>query len=373
MRKKIGLIVNPIAGMGGKVGLKGTDGEDILLKAISLGAKPESPKRVIEALKQMTALKADVDILTCPGDMGENEAKACGFNTFLVEDTVSKKTTAQNTERAVKKMIEAGVDLLIFAGGDGTARNIYNAAKDKLTVLGIPAGVKIHSAVFATSPRNAGELSVLYMMKKSAGVREAEVMDIDEDAIRDQRVVSRLYGYLRVPYQRKMVQNLKAGQAKNEDDIINSIALAVVNKMKDDCLYIIGPGTTTRAVMKRLGLKNSLIGVDVVKNRSLIANDVNEAQLLNLSKDNKLKIIVTVIGGQGYVFGRGNQQISPAIIRKAGKENIMIIAAASKIIALSEKTLLVDTGDDETNRMMAGYIKVKTGTKENMICRIDAG
>jgi len=373
MQKKIGLIVNPIAGMGGKVGLKGTDGNDIFLKAISLGAQPESPKRTIEALNAMSALKDEVDIFTGPGDMGENEAKACGFNTIPLGTIDPRKTTARDTEHVAQKMCEAGVDLLLFAGGDGTARNIYNIVKNRLTVLGIPTGVKIHSAVFATTPRNAGELSVLYLKKNSTGIREAEVMDIDEDAVRDQRVVARLHGYLRVPFKKRLLQNLKAGQIKKEEVTINSIATVVVNKMEDDCIYIIGPGTTTRAIMERLGLKNTLIGVDVIKSRALLANDVSESQLLKLVNGNKVKIVVTVIGGQGYLFGRGNQQISHKVIKKAGKKNIMVIAAASKIIALGQAPLLVDTGDEDTNRMMRGYIKVTTGLKEKIICRVDAG
>ena len=372
-KKKLGLIVNPIAGMGGKVGLKGTDGSEILSKALSLGAQPESPKRTIEALKAMLSLMDDIEILTGPDDMGQNQAVVCGFDPVPIGVIDSSRTTAQDTERIAEKMGKLGVDLLLFAGGDGTARNIQKIVENKLIVLGIPAGVKIHSAVFATTPRTAGELALQYLSGNQVGIREAEVMDIDEDAIRDQRVVSSLYGYLRVPYRKRMVQSVKAGQAKTEDSDLKSIAEGVVRKMEKDCIYIMGPGTTVRAVMQRLGLKNTLIGVDVVKNGELIANDVNEDQLLQIIEGNRFKIVVTVIGGQGYLFGRGNQQISHQIIKKAGKENIMVIASVSKLLALEEQALLVDTGDADTNQLMNGYIKVMTGFKEKTICRVDAG
>ena len=373
MRKRLGLIVNPIAGMGGKVGLKGTDGYQVLSRALSLGAQPESPQRTIEALKAMSSLIDEIEMITGTGDMGENQARVCGFDPIPIGTIDSSKTTAQDTERIAKKMCEFGVDLLLFAGGDGTARNIQKIVKNKLIVLGIPAGVKIHSAVFATTPRTAGVLALQYMSGNKVGIREAEVMDIDEDAFREQRVVSSLYGYLRVPYIKRMVQNVKAGQTRTEDDDLQSIAQGVVSKMAQDFIYIIGPGTTTRAVMQCLGLKNTLIGVDVVKNGKLVASDVNEDQLLNIIEGNRFKIVVTVIGGQGYLFGRGNQQISHQIIKKAGKENIVVIAGLSKLLALEARALFVDTGDVDTNRMLNGYIKVRTGFKEKTIFRVDAG
>lgn len=373
MKKKLGLIVNPIAGMGGKVGLKGTDGSEVLSRAISLGAKPESPKRSIEALQIISSLKDNIEILTGPGDMGENQAKACGFNPVTIGTINSGNTSASDTERIAEKMCEIGVDILLFAGGDGTARNIYNIVGNRLVVLGIPTGVKIHSAVFATNPRTAGELAMLYINGDRIAIRDAEVMDINEDAYRAQRVVASLYGYLRVPYKKRMVQNVKAGRPKTEEAELKSIAEGMVRTMEKDCVYIMGPGTTTRTVMQCLGLKNTLIGVDVVKNKVLIGSDVNERQLLGIIRDNRFKIVVTVIGGQGYLFGRGNQQISHQIIEKAGKENIIVIADVSKLLALEDRTLLVDTGDVATNQMMNGYIKVTTGFKEKTICRVEAG
>ena len=194
MKKKAGLIVNPIAGMGGKVGLKGTDGAEILKKAILIGATPEAPGRAIRALERLKGLQEDLHLLTCPGKMGEHEIAGFGFEHTVLGSAPPGATTAEDTEQAAKEMVASGVDLLLFVGGDGTARNIYNAVGDKVPVLGIPAGVKMHSAVFGTTPGNAGELAKRFLKGKAVGTREAEVMDIDEDAFRDQRLSARLYG-----------------------------------------------------------------------------------------------------------------------------------------------------------------------------------
>lgn len=368
--KKIGLIVNPIAGMGGKVGLKGTDGLQIVAKARAMGAVPESPRKTVLALEVLNSMKNDIKIVTCSGDMGENVARQSGFKTEVIM-SVSDMTTSDDTEKAALCMLQEYVELIVFAGGDGTARNIYNSIGDRVPVIGIPAGVKIHSAVYATNPKNAGRIALLYLENKVGHIREAEVMDIDEDAFRDGRVTASLYGFLKVPYERNLIQNLKAGRTGSEQSSLNSIADQIIKNMENDVLYVIGPGTTTRPIMERLDLYNELLGVDVVMNRKLVANDVNEAELLNLLEDRRAYIIVTVIGGQGYIFGRGNQQISSDVIKKVGKDNIIVIATKNKLVSLEGSPLLVDTGSDDVNKMLAGYIRVLTGHREEMIYRVE--
>jgi predicted polyphosphate/ATP-dependent NAD kinase len=370
MKRKIGLIVNPIAGMGGKVGLKGTDGPEILRKAIEIGATPESPIRASQALKALAGLKKDLLVLTYPGEMGESELRAVGFDWRLIGSIRSDDTTAQDTERAAREMLEAGVELLLFVGGDGTARDIYNAIGDELPVLGIPAGVKMHSAVFGTTPRSAGELATLFLRGKARGTREAEVMDIDEEAFRDQRLSARLYGYLRVPFQRRLIQGVKAGRTAAESSDVTAIALDVIGQMIPGCCYIIGPGTTTREIMRVLDIPNTLLGVDVIVDKSLVAADANEAQLLQTIQDRPAKIVVTIIGGQGYLFGRGNQQISHKVIQSVGKDNIIPVATKAKIFALQGDPMLVDTGNETVNRMLTGHISITTGQKERLMYRV---
>lgn len=368
--KKLGLIVNPIAGMGGRVGLKGSDGEEILRKAIELGAVPTSPGRAVEALRRLAPIKDRIELITYPREMGEDEARECGFDPVVIGSITRGRTTAADTKRAAREMLELGVDLILFSGGDGTARDVYGAVDQKVPVLGIPAGVKIHSAVFAVNPSSAGDLAVMYLQGKPTVLRESEVMDVDEEAFRGGLVSARLYGYLRVPYEKALVQSSKAGSAAEEEFAMEAIASDIVENMESDYIYIIGPGTTTRSIAEKLGLDKTLLGVDVVHRGRLLASDVNEAQLLRLVRGRKAKIVVTVIGGQGFIFGRGNQQISPRVIREVGGENIIVVATPNKLASLRGKPLLVDTGDKETDKMLDGYFKVVTEYGRRVVCRV---
>ena len=358
--------------MGGRVGLKGSDSYEILKKARELGAEPESPGRAVEALKKISRIKDNIELVTYPYEMGEDEAKQCEFSPTVIGSVKKGNTTSCDTKNAAKEMQELKVDLLLFAGGDGTARDIYNVIGDKIPALGIPAGVKIHSAVYATTPQNAGDLAAMYLGRESPGIRlrQAEVMDIDEQAFREDRLSAKLYGYLKVPYERRLVQSAKAGSVSEEEAAMDAISYDVINNMQDDYLYIIGAGTTTRGIMEKLGLKNTLLGIDAVYKGDLAGLDLNEAQLLKLIEGKRTKIVVTVIGGQGYIFGRGNQQISAEVIKKVGKENIIVVATKNKILSLQGNPLLVDTGDNEVNKILTGYIKVITGLNERVMLRV---
>jgi len=369
-KKKLGFIVNPIAGIGGRVGLKGSDGQEILKRAIELGAVPTSPSRAVEALRRIAHLKDGVELVTYPYDMGEDEARQCGFDPIVIGSITKGKTTSADTKNAVRELLKLKVNLILFAGGDGTARDIFDAVGEKLPVIGIPAGVKIHSGVFAINPRSAGDLAAAYLQGKPTVVREAEIMDIDEQAFREDRVSAKLYGYLRIPYEKTMVQSPKAGSVAGEESSTEAIAFDIIDSMQDDYIYIIGPGTTTRPIMEKLGLKKTLLGVDMVHKGKLVASDVNEAQLLKLIEGKKAKIVVTVIGGQGFIFGRGSQQISPEVIRKVGRENIVIIATPNKLASLRGEPFLVDTGDEEVDKMLSGYVKVITGYGRRVVYKV---
>ncbi|HHY93814.1 MAG TPA: ATP-NAD kinase family protein [Firmicutes bacterium] len=369
-RRRLGLIVNPVAGMGGKLGFKGTDGEEILARCRQMGAVPEAPLRAVEALKRLLPIKDDLEIVTYPREMGEDEAREAGFEPAVIGSTVPGNTTAMDTRRAAQDLARYGVDLLLFAGGDGTARDVYAAVDGKAVALGIPAGVKIHSAVYAINPRRAGELAMLYLQGRVTRTREAEVMDIDEVAFRQGRVSAALYGYLMVPHEQVFVQSMKAGRKEAEEIDAENIAFYVLDNMQDDCLYIVGPGTTTRAIKAKIGPGGTLLGVDAVLNKQFLARDVNEGQLLGLIQGRKAYIVVTVIGGQGYIFGRGNQQISSRVIREVGRENIIVVATRQKMASLGDKPLLVDTGDEETDRMLSGYVRVVTGYHEQMLAKV---
>ena len=379
----LGLIVNPIAGMGGRVGLKGTDGEDTRQEALALGAKPLAGKRAMEALtvvsRGMPELTPELTIITCAGRMGEDVVKACGMLAHVIAGIPNdeRNTTSSDTRRAALEMQMLGVDLLLFAGGDGTARDICDAwsssepcAAPQMPVLGIPSGVKMHSGVFALTPRRAGEIALKFIGDQTMDVLDAEVMDIDEESFREGRVSATLYGYLKTPAAQDGIQSTKAGSLPHDDADLEGIGRQVAADMMDDTLYIIGPGTTTAAISEQLGIENTLLGVDVARNGVTLAKDATETTLLELTERAPARIVVSVIGGQGYIFGRGNQQISPSLIRRVGKENIAVVATRSKLLGLGGRPLLVDTGDAKLDEELCGYTRVITGYQQSHIYKV---
>ena len=369
----LGFIVNPVAGLGGRVGLKGSDGLIIQQQARKLGAVPEALDRAAEAMKMLKKSASDLEkIVTYPGEMGENVAVRCGFSPIIIGDICQGKTTAADTRNAAHEMLTLGVDLILFAGGDGTARDICEAVGDAVPVIGIPAGVKLHSAVFGVNPVRTGELAAQFLRDEIHTLRTAEVMDIDEAAYRQGIVSPRLFGYLRIPYQRRLVQARKSPNPVGEEATLHAIALDVIDHM-DENYYIIGPGTTTRPILNILGLSKTLIGVDVVCGRKLVIADANETSLLELLENHAAKVVVTPIGGQGFIFGRGNQQISPKVLRKIGLDNIIVISTPEKILSLGGRPLLVDTGDYEIDKALSRHIKIVTGYEERIVYPVSGG
>lgn len=371
--KRLGLIVNPVAGMGGRVGLKGSDGAETLRRAKELGATKTSPARAAEAMKHLAAMKDQIELYTYPGEMGEDEAQSVGFEPKVLGEIKTGETTSADTKAAASEMARLGVDLLLFAGGDGTARDVCEAIDGNVLALGIPTGVKIHSGVYAVSPAAAGELAAKYLRGEVSSVQQSEVMDIDEEAFRENRLSARLYGYLRVPREEAYVQGSKEATPVQEDENLKAIAADLADEMRPDTLYVLGPGSTISSVAEHLGLAKTLLGVDVVQGGRIVASDVNEEQLLKIVTGRRTKIVVTVIGGQGFVFGRGNQQISPRVIRAVGRENIVIAATPAKLETLHGKPLLVDTGDPALDAELTGYTRVITDYGRRVVYRIRAG
>ena len=292
------------------------------------------------------------------------------INYQLVFSPNTWPSTASDTETAAKAMADHGVDLLLFAGGDGTARNICAAVGNQTTVLGIPAGVKIHSGVYAISPQAAGKLVAKLIAGELVSLSEAPVMDIDEQAFRDGVVKARRFGEMRIPAQLRYVQSVKMGGKESEELVLADLAAYVVSQMDDNVRYVMGSGSTVAAVMAELGLDNTLLGVDVVENGELIAKDVTAAQLLALVQDYPSQLIITLIGGQGHVFGRGNQQLSPAVIRAIGRDNILLIASKAKLQQLEGRPLLADTGDAQLDKQLTGLINVLTGYNDYVMYRL---
>jgi predicted polyphosphate/ATP-dependent NAD kinase len=410
----LGLVVNPIAGMGGRVALKGTDG--VVEEALKRGAKPVSPFRAVEFLK---ALKRNLEnagnfpeVITCRGEMGEEETNAAGVKVSQTLQIPLSKTirnqqadyseegssssfvsNADDTKAAVKEFIKWKADIIIFVGGDGTARDVLDAlnesrrqvrlAEKKVNgsanssrtdssfppVLGVPSGVKMYSGVFALNPVDAAEIVSLFFEGK-AEIDELEVMDIDEEAFRSDRLSMRLYGYLKCPYvpMRSQASKEVSPEITDEKENQEAIAKTIVETMNPNGIYLLGPGTTVKSLAELLNVRKTMLGVDVYYKGRVIAADATEETILNeLEKHGGGRntwIIVSPIGRQGIIFGRGNQQISPKIIRKVGKEHIILSATRVKIRDLDGGTLKVDTGDKTVDNMLRGYVKVLTDYRE---------
>lgn len=356
-RFRLGIIINPLAGLGGSVALKGSDG--VALDALSKGAVPQAMSRMAQALSQIETDKAHIQVVTASGDMGENIALKMGFHTEVVYQA-ALNTQAQDTQAAAAELLKHHLDLLLFAGGDGTARDIYTIVDDALPVLGVPAGVKIHSGVYGVTPYASGIVVKQLLDGELVSLMSADVMDIDETLFRQGRVQAKRFGEMQVPASPRYVQAVKQGGVEREEWVLADIAADAIEQM-DDELFIMGSGSTLAFVMEEMGLDNTLLGVDLIKQQTLIQTDLTAAELLEQTKNQKVKLMITLIGGQGHILGRGNQQLSPALIRQIGKENIIILATRTKLKALAGRPLIIDSGDPVLDKSLGGYYKITTG------------
>lgn len=355
---RIGFLVNPIAGMGGAVGLKGTDG--LSQEAASRGARPVAPKRARSFL-EVLALDPEASkllFLTASGRMGEEILMDLGFRYQVVYHS-PEHSEAHDTRLACGELRQQGIELILFCGGDGTARDVASSAGD-IPVLGIPAGVKMHSGVFAISPQAAAELTMAYA-KRELKTRETEIVDVDEELYRQGELQTRLYATARTPYKPVLVQERKRlYSSSNEEEFKDQIALFAKEFMRDGSAYILGAGTTTARIAELLGVEKTLLGVDVVQDGKLVLKDAAEKDLLNLlDKVDRAMIIVSPIGAQGFILGRGSQQISPKVLRKAGIKKLIVVATPHKLEEL--QSLLVDTGDPKLDIELSGRRQVVTG------------
>lgn len=274
IRFRLGLVINPLAGLGGSVGLKGSDG--VAEQALALGAEPKAIKRMMQALEVIVPFANDIEIITASGVMGEDAANALGFNSRVVYQT-PEKTQAVDTQAVVRTLLNEPLDLLLFAGGDGTARDVYSVFEqavidDKLPVLGVPAGVKIHSGVYGITPHAAGMVVKMLLEGELVSLMSADVMDIDEVAFRQGTVRAKRFGELLVPAEPRYVQAVKMGGKEVDELVLADIAADVIQQMEDE-LYIMGSGSTVAFVMEELGLDNTLLGVDLIQDKILVASD----------------------------------------------------------------------------------------------------
>jgi predicted polyphosphate/ATP-dependent NAD kinase len=369
---KIGLIVNPIAGMGGRVGLKGTDGPDTLALALERGAVPQAGVRSRRALARLADRVPGVRLTVAAGQLGSDWADGKGLDLTVVQPP-ALTGTAQDTASAVSTMDDC--DMILFAGGDGTARDVAGALATGQAMLGIPCGVKMHSGVFAVTPDAAGAM-IADMIASPDRIRwndQAEVMDIDENALRKGHIAPVLYGYARVPVLRNRMQAAKGGPRVDAGVALAGAAAEVLAGMENGTLYIIGPGTSAGSVVHAAGHVPTLLGIDAMLDGDVIGRDLDAAQLEDLTKGRDLRVILGVTGQQGFLIGRGNQQIAPDILARATRDGLIILASEDKLQTLSQPVLWIDSGSPELDADLVGYLRVRTGRGRQTMMRLSAG
>jgi len=373
----VGFIINPISGMGGSVGLKGTDGEEILQRAIQLGAEPNAMNRAREFLKELLSIRQKLKFITCPRNMGASVLEELNFFYETIVDPLFNdikgdfKTSAEHTIVAAERMKEKDdIKLIIFFGGDGTARDVVKAVGKDIPCLGIPTGVKIYSSVFSLNPRIAASI-IMQFLWDEIPLKESEVLDIDEEEYRKGNLVSKLYGYLLTPFNPDFSQRSKMGTPDTDLNNQERIAKRIVEDLERDTYYLLGPGTTTKAIADLLNQKKTVLGIDLLCNERIIAHDLNENKILEHVDGKKVKIITSLIGRQGFLFGRGNLQFTPQVLKKIGAKNVIIIATKFKLMNIPNQILRIDTRDAELDELLKGFYRVIVDYDELQICKVD--
>lgn len=366
---RLGLLVNPFAGIGGALALKGSDGAEIREKALTMGAQKKAIDRTRLALEHIVPIKDQVQLYLASGEMGETLAKQMGFSYSVVYQPENTQTESQDTEATARALLAQQVDLILFAGGDGTARNVCHVIGNLVPVLGVPAGCKIHSAVYGITPAATGRVLKQVIEGEIVSVSDSEVMDIDEALFRQGKVNARQYGEMQVPTELRYIQAVKMGGKESDELVLADIAAHVIEIIEDnpEYLFVMGSGSTVDFVMQELGINNTLLGVDVIKNKQLVASDVTASELCKLTAHQNHKLVLTLIGGQGHIIGRGNQQLSANFLKQLPKENILLIATKSKLSNLCGRPLIVDSGDDSVDQRFSGLVSIITGYHDQVL------
>ncbi|UCF50060.1 MAG: ATP-NAD kinase family protein [Thermoplasmatales archaeon] len=375
MVSKIGFVVNPIAGMGGKVGLKGTDG--VFQQAIKLGAKPVAINKANETIKEFISSNSKKDEImwyTCEGEMGSDILIKAGIkNIEIIYSTSKDETSSDDTKNACMKFLEKSVDLILFCGGDGTARDVFEIVKTKIPILGIPSGVKMHSGVFGITTIASGKMLNEFVNGRLS-IGDAEIMDLDEEKYRKGEWNIRLFGIAKSIVEPTYIQVGKSTFESISDDEIKYELYEHINdeiEKNNDYLFLFGSGGTIDFIASKIGLKNTLLGIDAIYNKKLIGSDLNEEGILDLLKKySKVKLVLSPIGAQGFILGRGNLQLSPRVIKKIGLDNIIIISTPAKLASIPE--IRVDTGDEVLDKLFAEkeFIMVVIGYRLSRVVKI---
>ena len=371
MARRIGMLVNPDAGLGGRLGFKGSDGR--AAEARAAGAEDRSGPRMRQALERCQDRLDGVEILTCSGRMGSDWIPM--EHTVVFE--TPELTTAETTRDAVKTLCEAGIELLLYAGGDGTTRDIIEAlTESELPVIGVPGGVKMHSGCFAASPNSAAEVLISWL-EGDLLLARTEVMDLDEEVYREGRWSVRMYGEAMMPASPRWMQGAKMRvEASEEDEVLEALGDHIREVLVEDTerLIIWGSGGTLRTIADGLGFSPTLLGIDATLGENQVGTDLNEESLLELITQHQggCTLLVSPMGGQGFLLGRGNLQLSPDVLREIGIDGVLGVVTPSKMLTVTQ--LRIDTGDPELDAQFQEkkYLKVLQGYRTTRLLRVAA-
>ncbi len=371
----IGVLVNPDAGLGGRLGFKGSDGR--AEEARKAGAEDRSGPRMNDTLNRLSELGfGDARFITCEGRMGSDwfPESPSPSNTIVG----AEPSSASDTARAVGEFLSLGVDLILYSGGDGTTRDIVTALEEAgqgdIPLVGVPAGVKMHSGCFAANTNAAAEV-IHAWLGGDLLLGTTEVMDLDEDAYRAGKWEVRLYSEVKTPSSPRWMQGAKTRvEASDEDDLLEGMARHIGELMEEDpeLLIIWGTGGTLRTMARHLGLTKTVLGIDVMKGGKITASDVTEKALLELLEGHTggARILLSPMGGQGFLIGRGNLQISPEVIRRVGIDDILGIGTPAKLLTL--RALRIDSGDEtlDDEFRLKKYLKVLQGYRTTRLVKV---
>ena len=375
---RLGLLVNPDAGLGGRLGLKGSDGQAEIAR--SKGAQDRSGPRMRAMLDHLiTISKENLDGIqwyVSKGRMGTDWISPA-ISSLEVIHSSSSSTDANDTSQLVGSMIGSDIDLLVYAGGDGTTRDVVAALSEygspELPIIGVPTGVKMHSGCFASSPKAAAEVLSAWL-EGDLLLSSTEVLDLDEDLYRQGKWVVKLYAEAITPASPRWMQGSKMRvEASGEEEIIQGLADHVRETLIDDRMMIVwGSGGTLRTIGGILGFELNTLGIDITVGGNIIGSDLNENEILSALKEHQGDVILLLspMGGQGFLIGRGNLQLSPDVLRIIGVNRVLGIVTPAKMLTL--RSLRIETGDSEMDQRFSEkkYLKVLQGYRTTRVLKV---
>ena len=367
----VGLVINPLAGVGGPLAHKGSDNLHLPDYLLANGQNLHSFKRTADFCLALGEMAKNITWWAPKGLMGGDVLQSLGIAFQSTAAEVTASSSALDTQAVVAEYCSKKVDLIVFAGGDGTAADVAQVIarlNPAQLALGIPAGVKIQSSVFAINPTAAGQLVAALVRGELLHVESAQVRDLDEVALQQGQVKSRYLGTMLVPYDGRFVQSIKQGGLVAEELIISDIAAYLKELIPSNATVVFGPGKTMADLQDAMGLPYTLLGFDVFAGSECLARDANVQELSRLlTSAAEPWVFLTVMGGQGHIIGRGNQQLSAGILKIIGRNAVHPIATKEKLASVGRGILLIDSGDRVLDEQWQGLIPVICGYREQVL------